>query len=247
MSSWALWEITSCSRVFDRSVAVAGRRSYVAVPRRFVCAWPHRWVGLRLLVVAGLVGFVLWVGVADAGAASEVFSDLDGAGPHRSAVESLADEGVFEGTECRSGEFCARDAVERWVMAVWLVRILDENDPPVGASRFVDVDADVWSAPYVARLADLGVTTGCDTEPARFCPHETVTRARMASFLVRAFEMPAASPAGFADVSGGAHAANIDALAASGVTAGLQNRAFGLLPGKRHHPSADGYFLGPGG
>ena len=82
-------------------------------------------------------------------------------------------------------------------MAVWLVRILDGADPPpVGVSRFVDVDSSEWWAPYVERLADLGVTGGCATEPARFCPTETVTRARMASFLVRAFDLPSAGRVG---------------------------------------------------
>ena len=232
VSSWALWEITSCSRVFDRR------------KRWLVGALMSRFYGVKLvgglatglglrLVVAGLVGFILWVGVADAGAASDVFSDLDGAGTHRSAVESLAAEGVFEGTECAPNTFCPRDAVERWAMAVWLVRILDGSDPdPVSSSQFVDVDASQWWAPFVDRLADLGVTTGCATEPARFCPHETVTRARMASFLVRAFGLPSAPPAGFADVEGGAHAANIDALAASGITSGCKTQPLRYCPNR---------------
>ena len=159
--------------------------------------------------------------------------DLDRAGVHRSAVESLADQGVFEGTECTPGEFCPADPVERWVVAVWLVRILDGTDPAVvSASRFADVDTAHWWARYVERLADLGVTAGCDTEPLRFCPHETVTRARMASFLVRAFKLPPASPAGFVDVAGGAHASNIDALATSGITAGCKTTPLSYCPGR---------------
>ena len=185
-----------------------------------------------LVVVFGAVASVLWVGVPQAGAVSAAgYSDLDGAGTHRSAVESLAAEGVFDGTECGPGEFCPSDAVQRWVMAVWLVRILDGADPgPVTSTRFADVDADVWWAPYVERLADLGVTEGCSTEPVRFCPTETVTRARMASFLVRAFGLPPASPAGFIDVSGGTHAANIDALAASRVTTGCKTDPLAYCP-----------------
>ena len=125
---------------------------------------------LGLVVVAVLVGSVLGVG-AGAGAASEGFSDLDAAGVHRSAVEGLAARGVFEGTECGPGEFCPTVPVQRWVMAVWLVRLLDGADPAaVGSSRFADVDESEWWAPYVERLADLGVTDGCATEPARFPP-----------------------------------------------------------------------------
>ena len=43
---------------------------------------------------------------------------------------------------------------------------------------------DEWWMPYVERLADLQITVGCKRDSLRFCPDETVTRARMASFLV---------------------------------------------------------------
>ena len=43
----------------------------------------------------------------------------------------------------------------------------------------------------------------------------------MASFLVRAFNLPSApEPAGFTDLEGKTHAANIEALAHSGITVG---------------------------
>ncbi|MDE0288243.1 MAG: S8 family serine peptidase, partial [bacterium] len=150
------------------------------------------------------------------------FSDAAQAGGHLEAVESLAGDGVFEGTECSPGRFCPREPLQRWVMAVWLVRILDGADPaPAGSSRFADVDASVWWAPFVDRLADLGVTAGCRTGPPRYCPGDTVTRAQMASFLTRAFQLEAATgPAGFVDIGGTAHLDNINALASAGITAG---------------------------
>ena len=158
------------------------------------------------------------------------FSDVRGT-THEEAIRALEADGVFEGTECGPDMFCPRDPVQRWVLAVWLVRLLDGGDPPaVGTSRFADVDASQWWAPYVERLADLGVTTGCDTQPARFCPNETTNRARMASFLVRAFDLPSGPPAGFADVEGGAHAAHIDALAASGITSGCKTQPLRYCP-----------------
>ena len=109
---------------------------------------------------AGAVGEERDGGLSAAVAAGG-FSDAAEAGVHLEAVNSLAADGVFEGTECGPAEFCPWDAVERWVMAVWLVRILDGADPPaVGASRFVDVDASQWWAPYVERLAVLGCDRG---------------------------------------------------------------------------------------
>ena len=111
----------------------------------------------------------------------------------------------------------------RWTMAVWLVRVLDGSEPQAGSSRFVDVDDAAWWMAHVERLAELGITQGCATEPARFCPEDPVTRAQMASFLARAFglEAPEGPPeVEFSDVGEGVHTASIYALAASGITLG---------------------------
>ena len=48
-------------------------------------------------------------GIGDGGAffqATEQFSDLSEAGPHRASVEALAARGILEGTECAAGRFC---------------------------------------------------------------------------------------------------------------------------------------------
>ena len=183
-----------------------------------------RVVGLVLaLWAAGSGGSVL----ADSG-----FLDLDGAGPHRAGVESLAEMGVLEGTDCGPGEFCPTDALQRWVMAVWLVRVLDGVDPVASATRFADVDADEWWAPFVERLAVLDVTAGCATSPARYCPNDSVTRAQMAAFLTRALGLELAPSFGFVDVAGNTHAASIDALAGAGVTAGCATGPARYCPDK---------------
>ena len=111
------------------------------------------------------------------------FSDVSGV--HGPAVAALGASGVFEGTLCGGGLFCPGEALPRWVMAVWLVRVLDGADPArAGGSRFVDVDASLWWSAHTERLAEVGVTRGCRVEPLRFCPHGPVTRAQMAAFLV---------------------------------------------------------------
>ena len=56
--------------------------------------------------------------------------------------------------------------------------------------------------------------------PRRYCPHDFVSRAQMATFLARAFDLQSGTEAGFVDVSGNVHAAQIGALAASSITVG---------------------------
>ena len=119
--------------------------------------------------------------------AAENYSDMNEAGVHQAAIEALATARILSGTECEPGRFCPGDPIERSVMAVWLVRVIDGTEPsPAGPSRFADVDVAEWWAPHVERLAELGVTKGCSSRPARFCPEDPVTRAQMASFLARA-------------------------------------------------------------
>ena len=102
---------------------------------------------------------------------------------------------------------------------------LDDTEPAaVETTRFTDVEADQWWMPYVERLANLGITKGCATEPARYCPTEPVTRAQMASFLVRAFQLPTGPSGRFPDTAGNTHEADIDALASSGITVGCSTK-----------------------
>lgn len=114
-------------------------------------------------------------------------------------MAALAADGIFDGTECAPRRFCPRQPVLRWHMAVWMVSIIDGRDPPgIESSPFADVDADLWWAPYVARLAELEITAGCQSDPTgpgRFCPDQPVSRARAAALLVRAFSLaPAPAP-----------------------------------------------------
>lgn len=62
------------------------------------------------------------------------------------------------------------------------------------------------------------ITDGCGG--GRFCPDASVTRDQMASFLARAFDLPANAPDAFTDDAGSPHEADINRLAASGITQG---------------------------
>ena len=116
------------------------------------------------------------------------FTDIADAGVHQESVEALEEAGLLELTACGRNRLCPNEPILRWVMAVWLVRLLDGADAePEGTPRFADVDPDRRSAPFIERLAELEATKGCQTEPElQFCPNEAVTRAQMASFVDRA-------------------------------------------------------------
>ena len=169
----------------------------------------------------GPAAAVLWVGIAVAAAMATGDAFGDDQGVHEPAINALAAEGILDGTECGEGLFCPQEPIRRWVAAVWLVRALGEAPAEASSGTgFGDVDYDEWWVPYVERLADLGISRGCGTGPLRFCPDAVVTRAQMATFLVRAFDIEEAPSSGFVDTWDNFHEANIDALATADITAG---------------------------
>ena len=191
-----------------------------------------RRAGRRFVAVA-VAAAVVSAGLAVTASAQSRFTDVSSRShpSHYANIEALDAKGVFDGTECGARRFCPGEPAKRWAVAVWIVRVIDGRDPvPVAKSRFADVDDHEWWMPYVERLADLGITVGCKQSPLRYCPHETVTRARMASFLVRAFRLQRAASAGFADTRGNTHETNIDALFAAKITVGCKQRPLRYCP-----------------
>ena len=150
------------------------------------------------------------------------FSDMSSKSWHVvNAIKKLNARGVFDGTLCGRDKFCPDEEMQRWVAAVWLVRIVDNmKSPTTETTGFTDVYHEEWWAPFVDRLTQLGITRGCKAEPRQFCPDAPVTRKHMASFLVRAFKLEPAASAGFVDVAPTASQPDIDAITASGLTAG---------------------------
>ena len=161
------------------------------------------------------------------------FTDVDDTNPHAEAIRTLATDGVFVDTECDDQLFCPHLPLTRWAMAVWLLRVLvDRPETVIGTSRFQDIEDGKWWIRYVEHLYDRRITVGCTEEPLQYCPDKAVTRAQMASFLVRALNLPPAEPAGFTDTQRGVHAANIDALYAAGITVGCTEEPLQYCPDK---------------
>ena len=185
----------------------------------------------RRAVLAAVAILVAGVVVAE----PVVAQDAEDAGVHQPGVDALRALDVFDGTGCDDGGgLCPREPLKRWEMAVWLVRVLEGEEPPeVTESRFADVAGDVWWAAHTERLAELAVTRGCASEPLRFCPDRVVNRGQMAAFLVRAFGLSQGPPAGFTDVAADhTFATDIDALAAARVTVGCAGDPPRYCPGR---------------
>ena len=82
-----------------------------------------------------------------------------------------------------------------------------------------------FHAPFIERMADLEVTEGCGG--GAFCPDLNVSRAQMAVFLSRAYDLPDGPDPGFSDVPPDAwYAASVAKIAASQITAGCGDTAF---------------------
>jgi len=105
-------------------------------------------------------------------------------------IKQLAAEGITGG--CGSGNYCPEAPATRAQMAVFLLRSkygAAYAPPDAGASTgFGDVPPDYWAAPWIKQLVAEGITAGCGT--GTYCPESPVTRAQMAVFLVKTFNLP---------------------------------------------------------
>jgi hypothetical protein len=105
-------------------------------------------------------------------------------------IKQLAVEGITGG--CGSGNYCPTGAVTRDQIAVFLLKAKYGSSyvpPAVGSSTgFSDVPTTHWAAAWIKQLAAEGITGGCSA--STYCPASPVTRAQMAVFLVRTFNLP---------------------------------------------------------
>lgn len=98
--------------------------------------------------------------------------------------------------------------------------------PPGGT--FTD-DNGIFHEPNIEAIAAAHITAGCDPSGTLFCPNNSVTRAEMATFLIRALgETPAATYQGlFPDVPAGQwFTGNVERLYELGLTSGYPDGTF---------------------
>jgi hypothetical protein len=101
--------------------------------------------------------------------------------------------GVTSG--CTSTTFCPNNVITRWQFAIFLIGAMEgkpcPNNTPCGAAGFTwtptpyftDVPATDPGFPFVQKLRDLGITSGCTA--TSFCPNDMVPRWEAAVMIVR--------------------------------------------------------------
>lgn len=108
-------------------------------------------------------------------------------------VERFAELGITAGCDLEPLRFCPDSPVIRQHAATFLVRAFKlAAAAPVG---FTDLSANSTINNHINDINALyaaGITAGCSTQPLSFCPDRPVTRAEMATFLVRALQLAAA-------------------------------------------------------
>ncbi len=146
------------------------------------------------------------------------FTDISDS-PFVNDILWLEDQDITAG--CSPTEFCPDGHVTRGQMAAFLSRALGltvrADDP------FTDDDTSIFEGD-IERIYAAGITAGCGDHV--YCPTRDITRAEMAAYLDRAFDLPAGSGNHFTDDNTSPFEGNIEALYASGITAGCSPTQF---------------------
>ena len=154
-----------------------------------------------------------------------IFSDVPSGYWAQAQIEGLYNLSIL--SACATGplQYCPANNLTRADAARDLLRAKYGGfyNPPTPASqRFTDVPPSHWAYNWIDKLAADGITGGCT--PTTYCPNDSITRAQMAVFLLKAkhgagYTPPAASHY-FADMSGHWAEAWADEAYREGITSG---------------------------
>jgi hypothetical protein len=121
---------------------------------------------------------------------SQRFVDVPSSNIFYAFIDRLAALQITLGCTLDHTMYCPAGNVTREQMAAFIIRALGEFDPPTPAGqRFNDVPPENVFYDFIDRMAVRGITQGCNPDHTLYCPGDNVTRAQMAAFLVRAFDL----------------------------------------------------------
>ena len=121
-------------------------------------------------------------------ATGQLFGDVTANSFAAAWIEQLALEAITSG--CGNANYCPDAPITRAQMAVFLLRSLFGSayqPPPATGKMFTDVPVAAFAAAWIEQLAAMQITGGCGK--GRYCASNSVTRAQMAVFLSRIFNL----------------------------------------------------------
>lgn len=205
-----------------------GSRAWFQVPAPFTGA-PIRKLAVRVMPDGSrrLFAFTDGAGLWTATVEITRFGDVRYNDWSYDYVKRLAAAGITNGCSTDPVSYCPQQPVLREQMAAFLLRAIHGGSyqPPGAIGYFADVPATSWAAGWIEQLRYEGVTNGCATDPALYCPADFVPREQIAVFLLRAkhgagYQPPPATGV-FADVPASSWAAAwIEQLAREGIANG---------------------------
>jgi hypothetical protein len=142
----------------------------------------------------------------NSGATSTTFADVPLTHPFYRYIEAFYRAGITSGCSQSPKLYCPDNQVTRAEMAVFIERAKGNFNPqPNPSGMFSDVPYPGIESftPFIEQFYNDGITTGCSSNPLKYCPQNNVNRAEMATFIERAIGHfnPQPNPSGmFADV-----------------------------------------------
>jgi hypothetical protein len=123
--------------------------------------------------------------------ATGIFDDVPVGSFAEPWIEDLYNRGITAGCQKNPLRYCPTSPVTRWQMAIFLLKtkLGSGYTPPPATGIFDDVPVGSFAEPWIEDLYNRGITAGCRKNPLRYCPDSSATRAQMAIFLVRTFNL----------------------------------------------------------
>lgn len=133
--------------------------------------------------------------------AAQYFSDISSDAPYLAAANYMYERQITLGCGVSPLRFCpdqnlARAGMAAFLIRAWSIKIwgsaeaFKTQSPPSSTPYFYDVPDDrAYNPdsffPYIQKMYELGITSGCETGPLRFCPFGTIPNVQTAIFTVR--------------------------------------------------------------
>ena len=118
------------------------------------------------------------------------FSDVPTSHWAYSNIRILQILGIVQGCSQNPLKYCPEDPTTRSTASIFLLKgkYGQNYSPPLATkTSFSDVPTSHWAYKWIEQLAKEGITSGCGS--GKYCPESPVTRAQMAVYIVKTFNL----------------------------------------------------------